>query len=75
MEFRSSKARITYQQKKRPVHVVMDLHSTPARQRGGRRVPEKEFLRRVRQRGVGEQGWGGGGAGFGNSGRRRRALM
>ena len=47
MEFRSSKARITYQQKKRPIHVVMDLHSTPARQRGGRRVG---FLRRVRQR-------------------------
>jgi hypothetical protein len=42
MEFRSTKARITYQQKKRPIHVVMDLHSTPARQTGRRRVPEKD---------------------------------
>jgi len=30
------------QQKKRPIYVVMDLHSTPARQRGGRRVSEKD---------------------------------
>jgi hypothetical protein len=75
MEFRSSKARITYQQKKRPIQVVVDLHSTPARQRGGRRVAEKDssgvFGREESTSGVGAEAP----QDLGIRGRRRGALM
>jgi hypothetical protein len=60
MEFRSSKARITYQQKKRPIHASPAERWKTSRGEG--------FLRRVRKRGVDERGWSGGAAGFGNSG-------